>query len=104
MRDVVVTVVLATLHFVASVILLVGEFATVAAVWDSGRAPTLGERLWHWAAGLVLSPVYLGVVSLLPRSSVLWGAWEYAVVFANSLVWAVGLAWLLRRARSRRHR
>ncbi len=98
MRRVTIILAIATLHFATGMFLFLVSFGASLRRFETGLAPTGGERVVGWAVEVLLFPMTL-TVSLWPKA--LAGPLEYVPFLLNSLLWGAGLslgaAWMSRR-------
>jgi hypothetical protein len=90
-RGVLVGLVVATSHFVVSLFTVMIAFGAGMARFDTGAAPSLGERVVLVIRDVVLFPLAPLLVSVLPGR---WfpGLWGYIPFAANSLLWGATIA------------
>lgn len=105
MRAILLIVMLALLHFLATPLILFFSYAVTMSQFDSGEKATLGQEMLSTALWLLLFPLHLLMPALPNESqmSLLGNVWGVMLVAANSVIWGVVLYLLGRHFLAHRH-
>jgi len=105
-RTVLAVVLVACVHFVLSIAMMATSFGSTMARFDTGAAPTVGERVLSWAVSILLFPlVWRGRVWFALPAEYRGAPWEHLLFVANSLLWGAVIyaLWRLSRRRNSDH-
>ncbi len=84
----------ALVHFLITTFFMIASFAETMRRFGEGKGslgPSFLETISEWAARVLLTPV-----GVFLRAPAFRGALDYALIYANSLLWGFLLAWLAR--------